>query len=461
MEIKFSPRQTLAYQKLESPEVTTLLYGGSKGGGKSVFGCYWLYLKCIETINRFKLPATKYPIPLCFLGRKQSVDLNDTTLETFKAVIPFTEYDLKIGEKEIIIRNAVKIQYGGMDNTLEVQKFQSAEYAYIFIDQAEEISRDDYALLRGTLRRKVNDTELDYKILLTANPAICWLKDDFVNQLSPGNFFVKALPSDNPFISIKYVENLKDAFRFRPELVEAYVFGNWDIMTGANIVIKPSQIQDAVGRKLAFEDTRRVVSCDPARFGDDETVIYVLEGGKIIDQLIYGQRSTMETAGNLVRLRALYNAKIIMVDVIGIGAGIVDRLSEMREPVMGVNVGCSPDNELEGLKYYNLRSQIVWEGGEKFAKGEVSLPKNDQDLLNQLGTLTYEIVSNGKIKILSKEEIKKKLDSRSPDRADALLLGLYGLKFITNELKPDFNRVYQPVDRREGYGWSKRERLYV
>lgn len=430
-----------------------MLYGGAKGGGKSVFGCYWLFLKCLELIDRFKLEPTKFPIPVAFMGRKQSVDFNDTTLETWKAVIPAHLYEIKEGDKEIIIQGAVKINYGGLDDSKTVKKFNSAEYCYLFIDQAEEISRDDFALLRGTLRRKINDEAVDYKALLTANPAICWLKDVFITHKDKGCEFIQALPSDNPFIAEGYVENLREAFKHRPELVRAYVEGDWDIMSGHNLVIKPSWVEKAKDGKLHATYLNRLVVCDPARFGDNETVIYVFEGPRVIHTEIYGQRSLMETAGNLVAMKNKFNAKLIVVDSCGIGGGIVDRLSELREPHLAVNVGEKATDE----KFFNLRSQVVWEGAEYFAKENVIIP-NDQVLINQFGVITYEMNSNGKIRIRSKEEIKKELNGDSPDRADAILLGLYALKFIPEE-QSDYRRGVQHPVRQDSYGWQKSQRL--
>lgn len=458
-EIKFSERQSLAWNGLEDPQVIALLYGGAKGGGKSVFGCYWMYLKCLELIKKFRIEKRKFPYPVGFMGRKQSVDFNDTTLETWKSVIPEKYYELKASEKEIIIGKAVKIQYGGFDDKDTVKKFNSAEYAFAFVDQAEEISRDDYGLLRGTLRRQILNKELEYKILLTANPAICWLKDDFIVRKAPRCEFVQALPTDNPFLVGGYVENLKEAFKHRPELVAAYVDGNWDIMAGGNLVFRPSWVREAIGKQLPFDDTRTVVACDPARFGDDETVIYVLRGRAIIDRMIYGQKSTMETAGNLVMLKNKHKARYIAVDSIGIGAGIVDRLNELHEPCLSINMAEAPTILDAQYRYTNLRAQILWEASERFAAGEVHLHPDDTDLINQLGVIQYEFGSNGKLKIEDKSKIKERMSGRSPDRADAFCIGLHAIEKVVDPVH-DFRRsraAVLPLRKGDGYGWAQRE----
>jgi PBSX family phage terminase large subunit len=456
-----SDRQTEAFDALEHDDITALLYGGAKGGGKSYFGCIWMFWKCCELIKKYNLKPTKFPPPVGFMGRKQSVDFSDTTLESWKSTIPLDQYELKAADKEIIIRNTVKVQYSGFDTGETVKRFNSAEYVYAFVDQAEEMTRDDYGLLRGTLRRKIKKQQPKYKILLTANPSMCWLKDDFINTPHSGNRFVQALPSDNPFLATGYVSNLREAFRHRPELIKAYVEGDWDIMVGSDIVIKPSWVRQAVDRKLHTPSTKRLVSCDPARFGDDETVIYVFEGPKVIDQMIYGQKSTMETAGELLRLQKKYNAKLIVVDGIGIGAGICDRLRELKAPLLEINSGSKASTEDKETKYVNRRAEMIWEAGEMFSKDEVTLPIGDQELINQLSNIKYMMSSNGKIKIESKDDIKERTSGKSPDRADAFVMGLHGLQFIREEAVDFKRQSFQPVQK-PGYGWERqREAIYA
>ncbi len=440
----------------------------AKGGGKTVLGCMWLFSECMSLIKEFKLKPSKYPLPVAFMGRKQSVDLNDTTLETWKQVIPASSYRIAAMDKEIIILETVKVQYGGFDRSETVNKFQSAEYVKLFLDQAEELTRDDYGYVSSTTRRKINGKEPLYKILLTANPAEGWLKDEFITKRSETREFIQALPTDNPFLAKGYIERLLESFKHRPELIEAYIKGNWDTLGADNLVIKAGWLDSAMERRqLNSRDTRRIISCDVARFGQDETVIYAWEGAKVIDEQIYGQRSTMETAGNVQAMLRKHSAQLAIIDADGIGGGVVDRLRELGTKVFEFHGAARPTNETLEERYINQRAQAWWEAGTKFAEGNVLLQK-DLKLRSQLANVQYKQASNGSLKIESKDDITKRTAGESPDRADAFILGLYGLQFCVVPQDEQFRREYNDPKRytratKNTYGWqhSKQSRIPV
>jgi len=412
----------------KSPQTAEVLYGGAKGGGKSVFGCVWCYNEAIQIIQRFKLQPTKYPIPLAFMGRKQSVDFTNTTLETWKKMIPPNNYTIRSQDKEIIIKDTVKLCYGGFDRSETVNKFNSGEFAYYFVDQAEELTLDDMSLLRGTLRLKINNTRLEYKGLLSANPRQCWLKDEFILQKHPARQFIQALPSDNPHLAAGYVERLADAFKHRPELLEAYLHGSWDSVEGADQLISEKNIRAAMLFRF-YSPVITFISCDPARMGDDETVIYIWHNTTPIAQKIYG-KLTSDRLQNLLHVLALeHKATHVVIEEDGLGGPIVDhqrKISAGKYQVIGITSGSGAD---DSDKYFNKRAEVYCDVSDRFAAGEISLdidwmPDGDrQTLISQLCTPTYDF-RGSKILIEAKDSIKKRI-SRSPDRADAFVLGQY------------------------------------
>ena len=423
-----------------------VMYGGAKGGGKSFWLCRWATKK----LGQFK--GNKG-----FLGRKRSVDFNNTTLETFRKAIDPRLWKINEQKKKIYFPcfDGV-IDYGGMDDQDSINKFNSAEYGFIGIDQAEEVSRDDFSMLRGTLRHKLkNGAEPDYHVRLTANPAQCWLKEDFITNPKPGYRFIKALPSDNPFLAKDYIQNLKDAFQHRPELLQAYLYGSWDDLSGHDLVCQYSWIEQAKLVSPIGNVRKRIVVCDPSRFGDDETVAYVMEESSaayIAHEEIVNHKSLMDTAGRLAAMRKNYGANMIGVDGIGIGAGIVDSLRELGEPVYDIVSSRKPNSDSAAEKYFNLRSQIWFEGAKLIYEGKAKVP-NDSVLSGQLCSLKYEFISNGRMKVEAKENVKERLD-RSPDRADAFMMGLHTLGMAE---KLDADEEREASEDRAGRGSPARE----
>lgn len=424
---QYSERQ----EEANSADEQFVLYGGAKGGGKSYWLCCWAFEQSVT-----------YPGNRGFLGRKRGVDFNNTTLESWKKAIPADFYKINEQKKRIFIPAFDSyIDYGGMDREEDMNKFNSAEYGFIGIDQAEEVSRNDFAMLRGTLRHKLPDgTQPSYHARLTANPAQCWLKDDFILNPKKGHRFIKALPSDNPFLAKGYIQNLKEAFSHRPQLLEAYLYGSWDELEGADIVIQSAWVSKAKMVVPAGRPLKRVVVCDPSRFGDDETVIYVLEESNvahIVDTDIVHHKTLMDTAGRLMTKMREHDANMIVIDTIGVGSGIADRLIELNAPVHQIVSSHKPTTRRMAEKYFNLRAQIWFEGGQKIFERKVALP-NDDVLSGQLAMMHYEFMSNGRFKIESKEDIKA-THGISPDRADCLLMGLYGLE-LAERLDADEER---------------------
>ena len=426
---KLTAKQTIAWDALARDTVKEVLYGGAKGGGKSVFGCMWCFNKALEIIEACDISPRKHPIPIGFMGRKRGVDFTNTTLETWKRFIPDAMYEIKGKPAEIIIADRVKILTGGLDNSEVINKFNSAEFAFFFIDQAEEVDASQIGELRATFRLIINGKKIPGKGLFTANPAASFLKDEFILNPTDDRLFIQALPTDNHYLGLEYIEVLKDSFKNRPELLKAYLEGSWDALGGFNQVIKDSWLNNAGNITLYPSRKKKLITCDPARYGDDETVIYYLENTKIKEEIIYGQKSLMHTANVLHTLAHQHEDCFIAVDVCGLGAGVVDRLIEMGDDVLGIdNASKSEDPE----KFYNLRSEIWCSAADMFAQGDVELKTTDMRLKGQLCTPTYDF-RNGKILIESKVDIKKRLGN-SPDRADAYVNGLYALQFVEGEL---------------------------
>jgi len=174
-------------------------------------------------------------------------------------------------------------------------------------------------------------------------------------------------------------------------------------------------------RKAAAEYDRsapKIIGVDPARFGDDSTVIYIRQG-RIAERIAKVRgKDTMEVVGIIINAINRYAPDAVYVDVGGIGAGIYDRLKEMNYRIVrDVNFGSEP---LDKKKYINKRAEMWGIMNEWLSNPPAQIP-DDDDIEIDLCGLRYSYDSHGRMKIESKEDAKKR-GIKSPDEGDALAL---------------------------------------
>jgi len=437
-EPEFTWRQWLAWEELHKPEVEELLYGGAKFGGKSVFGCLWMYLECYEIARHFwpeKAPAK--PVCVGWMGRKVAKHFKETTLDTWYQVIPTKRFIAKDDPPNFVIGGRVMIRTGGLDSREDLEKFQGAAFARVFIDQAEETNREDIAALRTAAKWRllIGGQKVQGKMLFTANPAQGWLKEDFIQKPKPNQRFIQALPKDNPYTPEEYYQTIKDAYAHKPELIEAYLNGSWEAFEGANQQIKSEWLQAAKERSRSGV-YKRFLACDPARFGDDKCVILLMEDGDIAEKVIMPYCRTTEISNRMARMSKANGDIVCVVESIGadIGAGVIDELIQLGVETIQYN----PAAEARDSKhYYNCRAE-AWDLAAKCLSRGVMPNSNtvlcltnpcaDITLTNQLCAPTYQYRGE-KLLIESKDEIKKRLGC-SPDEGDAYVAALWAWPMI-------------------------------
>lgn len=104
---------------------------------------------------------------------------------------------------------------------------------------------------------------------------------------------------------------------------------------------------------------------------------------------------------------------MIVPDVIGVGAGVVDALRAMDMPVRPFNAA-----HRQSGKFLNDRAAAFWQIRERLERGEIALPR-DEKLIEELLSLDWKpAAGDGSIQLCPKADVKARI-GRSPDRADA------------------------------------------
>ena len=190
--------------------------------------------------------------------------------------------------------------------------------------------------------------------------------------------------------------------------------------TGNDTLIPLSWIIEAQKRWHDMSpEGREVAGVDIARYGDSESVCCLISGRYVHPLKTWHNASTSESVG-YIRMYA-GGARVIRVDEIGVGGGVVDQAKQEGLPVVGINV---QTRSSKPEKFFNLRSELYWNLREMLDPenpNAIALPPDDT-LASQLSSIKYKIVdSGGKIKVESKDEMRSR-GLKSPDRADALAL---------------------------------------
>lgn len=167
---------------------------------------------------------------------------------------------------------------------------------------------------------------------------------------------------------------------------------------------------------------RMVWGLDPARFGDDNTAL-TKRIGNVVPERVQTRNGLdlMKTAGWVFHeydsTPVTERPIEIMVDTIGVGAGVCDRLRELGLPVQGVNVSESPSMLSE---YANQRAELAGKCKSWLMSRDCKLPDDDA-LAAELTGIRYTFNSSNKMQLESKKDMKRRI-RHSPDRADSLFL---------------------------------------
>ena len=180
-------------------------------------------------------------------------------------------------------------------------------------------------------------------------------------------------------------------------------------------------------------DPLTCVGVDVARSGEDRTVIALRYGLAVRELRRYGPQGTMDTAGVTLGILEAHHhpARQItaVIDVIGIGAGVVDRLRETSlERVVAFNASERSErrDRSHELGFTNARAAAWWNLREMLDPDsgiQVALPPDDL-LTGDLTAPTWRVMSGGRIQVESKDEIKKRL-GRSTDDGDAVVMAFW------------------------------------
>lgn len=398
------------------------LYGGAMSGGKT-------YSICGEALKQSLI----YPGNRGLIGRKTYTSLRRTTLATFLKICPpelIRSHNHSIGEITLI--NGSLIMFVDLNRSTDprLEKLRSLEIGWFAIDEASEVDGEYFAMLTTRLRWILpNGHRPRYTGFLATNPEVGWLYDGFVLTDKRNRIFIPSLPSDNPFNQEEYLEDMKENLSDRD--IQRFFHGNWLATEDPNQLISYQSVKTACESDL-FVIGDFSLGVDVAREGDDLTVLTLLSRKdesymSEVDTWTYSKQDTVATADRICDLRMEYRipANRIVVDSVGMGAGVVDTLRRREIKCVEYVGGAKAVYDKSRLKYRNLRTQGYWYLRQHLRNAELGL-RVSHERLRELTAVRYAISADKMIQVEAKEKIKARLGGRSPDRADALVYATMG-----------------------------------
>ena len=422
IKLKLTSKQKETFKILLDETHTEILYGGSKGSGKSYLGCVWVLYMCIT-----------YPNIRALIGRTVLTQLRVTTIKTLldlfrECNISSEHYTYNQQSNEIRFYNGSEIVFRDLQYNPSDPNYDSLgglELTIAFIDEVAQVPRQAYDVVRSLLRYKIKEYNLTPKLFMSCNPSQNWLKQEFYIPSTNGTLddykiFIQALPTDNPNLPASYLQILRQL----PERQKRRLFdGDWNFDTSSDNLFDYDIIAESFYRFQPNPNDKKYMSIDVARFGDDRSVVMIWVGLCITECHIYRKIPTTQLADEIKILAAGYgiHPNNMIVDSDGVGGPVADMLK-------GTNF-VNNAKALHNQNFGNLKSQCYVKLSELMKEGRISINIMDPQITDDL---TQELLSvklkntdkDNKVMVQSKDEIKKIL-GRSNDISDCMMMGMH------------------------------------
>lgn len=200
---------------------------------------------------------------------------------------------------------------------------------------------------------------------------------------------------------------------FRQEYLCDFTASRTDVLIPIDLVLAA---QKRFYNEYELRGAPKILGVDPARFGDDRSVIIRRQGLQSFAPRVLAKLDNVQLAGLVAQEIKDFRPDAVFVDA-GQGAGVIDVLRSLGYEVTEVPFGGAP---LQAGRYRNKRAELWGEMAEWIRHGG-ALPDQETTLANELASAVYDFDEAGKMRLEAKDKIKARL-GKSPDLADALAL---------------------------------------
>lgn len=241
--------------------------------------------------------------------------------------------------------------------------------------------------------------------------------------------FIRALVTDNPFVSKQYIYRLQASHDEVSK--QRLLYGNFEYDDDPTLLFSQNIVDNCFDKPLKLDDTY-YLTVDAARKGKDNTVIMLWQGLDVIEIKTIQAASLVEQKETILQYINKYNIALsnVIIDEVWVWWWLVDMVGckwfiANAQPIQPLSSKYRKDKK---RNYANLRTQAFFYLEQYMSENKVRI-KCDNTLKE---TITEELLfirqkdidSDTKISLESKKIMKEML-GRSPDYADALSFRMY------------------------------------
>lgn len=251
---------------------------------------------------------------------------------------------------------------------------------------------------------------------------------------------------------VKWVDHKKRVWGEKDARYKSKVLGEFPEDGGFGF-FPTGAIESAFDNNIPYDGALPIhLGVDIARYGQDESVIYENQGGRVRLVDSWGKTDTVTSARKIHEHANRLGATEVRIDESGIGGAVFDQLVVLEEfqnkayvaiALNGAHKTNSPTRwaNLRAYNHDSMRDQLV--------AGTLDFDFEDTELKDQLLTVTYRFSSQGGVQITPKDEMQTEMGG-SPDRLDAAIYSVCDLSWMQtgtiNDLKPGEEVVLDPED---------------
>jgi len=248
-------------------------------------------------------------------------------------------------------------------------------------------------------------------------------------------------PITNWFSGERNIE-IEEEFGKDSDVYRVAVLGDFPSLD-PNVLVSEDDLNKCYGteayqRAFKHPDTTKQIGIDLARFGGDECVSGFRNGRVLLKLEAKSGIDPLDWVDRAVVLQDQFKWKdkdcMYVPDTSGMGEAAVGHIGSKRRLGKRVHEFYSQNTAHNSAKYANKITEAWCEFAKMVRSGELYLgEKKDRKTILQLTNRLYSIDKDGRIKIETKDEYKKRMADvdmggelgKSPDRADSLVMTFY------------------------------------